>query len=402
MSVDYADFVSALRMRESSGNYEVVNPYGYLGAYQFGEGALIDLGFVNHDGNWQNNDFSGGWTGLHGVQSTEEFLNSRQAQDLAADAWFPLMWSYLVGVGADDWLGQTVAGITISASGLIAGAHLLGQRVVLDWLKSDGAKDPVDQFGTPVSEYIVMFNSYFMPFDTGEPGFAALGERIATYSDSLGSRVEEVFDTASQLLFGEDGTDAQLTGSSKAEVLLGQDGDDRLVGRRGGDALLGGDGDDTIIAGPGADVSVGGDGHDAIEGRSGKDLLLGNAGDDVLSGGRGNDILKGASGNDTLNGGIGKDRLIGNTGNDSFRGGGGADLFVFRDGDGEDTIRDFDTEEGDRIDLSDVSVIAGFNDLVENHIQSEGDNLVIVMDAVNRLALKDTDLRDLSAEDFLF
>ena len=70
MSLDYTDFVYALRMRESSGNYKVKNPYGYLGAYQFGEGALIDLGFVKRDGDWRDNDYSGGWTGLHGINST--------------------------------------------------------------------------------------------------------------------------------------------------------------------------------------------------------------------------------------------------------------------------------------------------------------------------------------------
>ena len=38
-------FLEDLGMRESSGDYKAVNQYGYLGKYQFGGAALIDLGY---------------------------------------------------------------------------------------------------------------------------------------------------------------------------------------------------------------------------------------------------------------------------------------------------------------------------------------------------------------------
>jgi VCBS repeat-containing protein len=70
-------------------------------------------------------------------------------------------------------------------------------------------------------------------------------------------------------------------------------------------------------------------------------------GDDSLSGGAGNDILFGQGGNDTLSGGAGNDLLAGGTGNDVLSGGSGADIFLFRSGEGNDRITDFNSSEGD-------------------------------------------------------
>gem|GEM_PF-1051558 len=70
-------------------------------------------------------------------------------------------------------------------------------------------------------------------------------------------------------------------------------------------------------------------------GRDRSYILLGGAGDDALYGGGEDDILVGGAGDDTLYGGSGKD------------------IFVIRDiSEGNDTIEDFNTDEGDAIDLS--------------------------------------------------
>ncbi len=65
-------------------------------------------------------------------------------------------------------------------------------------------------------------------------------------------------------------------------------------------------------------------------------------------------ILLGGAGADELRGGMEPDILVGGPGNDRLAGGGGRDLFVIRAGDGNDTILDFNTVEGDIIDLSDL------------------------------------------------
>jgi len=66
--------------------------------------------------------------------------------------------------------------------------------------------------------------------------------------------------------------------------------------------------------------------------------LYGDGGNDTLHGNSGNDILYGSDGNDTLNGGAGNDILDGGAGNDALNGGTGDDTYIFRSGDGQDTI----------------------------------------------------------------
>jgi len=95
----------------------------------------------------------------------------------------------------------------------------------------------------------------------------------------------------------------------------------------------------------------------------------GSGGNDTLLGGDGNDLLFGQGGNDILNGGAGNDILLGGssdnvTGN-TLTGGTGADTFMFVKGDsGTSTITDFNTSEGDVIDLSDLLSGHG-NDLTQ-------------------------------------
>ena len=74
-------------------------------------------------------------------------------------------------------------------------------------------------------------------------------------------------------------------------------------------------------------------GNDLVEGLGGKDKLFGQGGRDEIYGGGGRDLLKGGGGNDYL---------VGGKGNDKIFGGAGKDVFVFKKGDGSDTIRDFD------------------------------------------------------------
>ncbi len=71
-------------------------------------------------------------------------------------------------------------------------------------------------------------------------------------------------------------------------------------------------------------------------------LAFGRGGHDTITGGSGNDTLVGGSGNDTLRGGAGHDTLIGGL---------GVDTFVFAPSNGKDVIKDFNSEQGDKIDL---------------------------------------------------
>ena len=280
MSGSYSDFLEALRLRESSGNYLAVNTLGYLGAYQFGEAALVDLGFVTLDGNAYDNDFSGGFTGKLDVYSVSDFLTSPEAQDAAALEWMPLVWRYIEAVDLDGGAGHVVDGILLTASGLLAGAHLLGAGTLRNWVQSGGTLELRDGYGTPITEYLSMFGGYEIPF---------------------------------------------VASSTFA-------GDDRLVGDDGGNRLFASSGADTVIGAGGADRLLGGSGHDTLKGNTGADILKGGFGRDRLLGGRGDDTLKG---------GAHRDRLNGQAGDDTLTGGGGPDRFVFAEGGGHDTITDF-------------------------------------------------------------
>lgn len=117
--------------------------------------------------------------------------------------------------------------------------------------------------------------------------------------------------------------------------------DDEPLPTPGDDNLRGTAGDDRVDLLAGNDVYAGGDGNDVIIGGTGRDTLQGQGGNDSIRGGGGVDQVLGGAGRDTLSGFKGNDRLTGGEGSDQQWGGDGADRFVFADGDGRDTIRDF-------------------------------------------------------------
>ena len=97
--------------------------------------------------------------------------------------------------------------------------------------------------------------------------------------------------------------------------------------------------------------------NDTMVGTAGQDQLLGLAGNDNLQAGLGDDILEGGLGNDVLDGG---------TGNDAY---------VFKLGDGADSITDYsdgygsvdELRFGPGISPSDITALRSGNDLTFNH-----------------------------------
>lgn len=82
--------------------------------------------------------------------------------------------------------------------------------------------------------------------------------------------------------------------------LMGDDGDDTLVGTGGEQRLYGGNGNDYLSGYPGDDYLNGGSGNDYLKGDQGDDRLYGGSGNDALVGGTGVDRIDGGSGVDTL------------------------------------------------------------------------------------------------------
>ena len=137
----YLAFREAIGFRESGGNYQVVNHFGYLGKYQFGLGTLA----------------------LIGVSDAEEFLNSPQLQEAA----------FYANAARNKWILQrdiarfhnkTINGVKITESGILAAAHLSGAGNVKKFLRSGGAIGFEDGFGTSLQAYLETFAGYDTSF----------------------------------------------------------------------------------------------------------------------------------------------------------------------------------------------------------------------------------------------
>ncbi len=231
----------------------------------------------------------------------------------------------------------------------------------------------------------------------------------------------------------------ELYGGRGDDLLESGHGDDILYGGKGGDILeaswgnnelYGGKGDDLLRGGYGDDELYGGRGQDILEANHGNNELYGGKGDDLLEAGYGNDELYGGKGDDILDASLGDNRLVGGKGDDRLVSGGGADTFVFREGDGHDTIDGFGTGwsgssgyyptpeaseaaeaqarangEVDRIELhlklpATTTAAAAFAGL---QIEAQGDDTVIRYGAAgDTITLEDVGTGSLALDDFDF
>ena len=130
------------------------------------------------------------------------------------------------------------------------------------------------------------------------------------------------------------------------------------------------------------------------------DIFDGGAGNDVLDGGGSMDSLSGGAGNDTLLGGADIDTLDGGGGNDVLAGGAGDDLFVFDNGDGDDTFTDFDAlSASEQVDVSGF----GFTNTGDfQAINQVGGDTVIEVDADDSITLLGVTATDVDDSDFVF
>ena len=286
-------------------------------------------------------------------------------------------------------------------------------------------------------------------------------DKLDSIEDIYGSNVY------GDTLTGDAGVN-KIRGHGGNDIIYGLAGNDVLYGDRGNDRVYGGGDNDRVYGGGDNDRVYGGSGHDKLYGQAGVDRLFGQGGHDILSGGAGGDLLNGGGGTDTasyadtfvgvtadlanpgvntghatgdiyvgienflgssyndnlagdaganrLTGGDGNDRLYGRGGNDVLiggsdddllNGGGGLDTFIFADGFGSDTLRNFSANDGETIDLSDLTNITDFSDLVTNHLNNNGGTAEIV-DGANTILLDGVDFADVgvgllySADDFQF
>lgn len=130
-------FREALAFKESRGDYFSTNTLGYLGKYQFGIGTLQ----------------------LMGVYNATKFLANPELQErvfesnLARNKW-------ILRKDIPRFVGRRINGVEITESGILAAAHLSGPGNVKKFLRSNGAHDVSDAFGTSITHYLKKFKGY--------------------------------------------------------------------------------------------------------------------------------------------------------------------------------------------------------------------------------------------------
>ena len=130
-------FAQKMAYKESRGMLHLVNPYGYMGKYQFGKSALRTVGIY---------DF-------------QDFLRNAAWQDKAFQALIARnKWELRKEIS--KYSGRIINGVEITESGLVAAAHLGGAGSVKKYLRSNGRNGFKDGFGTSLSSYIRKFSGY--------------------------------------------------------------------------------------------------------------------------------------------------------------------------------------------------------------------------------------------------
>ena len=133
----FAGFAQKMAYRESRGILHLVNPFGYMGKYQFGKSTLRTVG----------------------VYDFQEFLRNAEWQDKAFQALIARnKWQLRNEI--EKYSGKVINGIEITESGLVAAAHLGGAGSVKKYLRSNGRSGFKDGFGTSLSSYIKKFAGY--------------------------------------------------------------------------------------------------------------------------------------------------------------------------------------------------------------------------------------------------
>ena len=138
---DHSLFLEDMGMRESSGNYKAVNQFGYLGKYQFGRRTLNALGYDK--------------------VSNREFLENHSLQE---EAMYALLShnKRILRRQIEKYHGQTVNGIFITESGILAAAHLAGPGNVKKFFRK--GYEFKDGNGTKMTSYMVLFSGYKLEF----------------------------------------------------------------------------------------------------------------------------------------------------------------------------------------------------------------------------------------------
>lgn len=138
---NFVGFKEALAFKESQGDYSAVNTLGYLGKYQFGASTLERFKIYN----------------------TALFLKNPELQERVFIAYCRIN-KWILRKDIQRNVGKIIDGVTITESGILASAHLSGAGNVKKYLRTNGARNPSDAYGTSIRSYMKKFARYDVSF----------------------------------------------------------------------------------------------------------------------------------------------------------------------------------------------------------------------------------------------
>lgn len=130
--------IASLGFTESGNRYNIQNDEGFTGKYQFGQARLNE------------------YARAIGVGSIdiEEFRRNPEMQEDAMRWHVSDILQFAEENGLNRYIGQTVNGVTVTESGMVAVAHLGGKHGLRRFLTSGGSYNPADSNGTSLTDYL--------------------------------------------------------------------------------------------------------------------------------------------------------------------------------------------------------------------------------------------------------
>lgn len=140
---EFTRFINDLGRRESGNNWMSVNCIGCFGEWQFAESTVQYLGYKHVTLRKFKKD-----PDIFPREMQRSVLESLIKVNLA------LLRKY------ECYIGDTIRGVVVTKSGMIAASHLGGARSLKLFLSSEGRINKTDVLGTSVCDYLKKFRYY--------------------------------------------------------------------------------------------------------------------------------------------------------------------------------------------------------------------------------------------------
>ena len=140
---EFSRFIDDLGSSESSNNWLCVNLIGCFGEWQFAESTLMYLGYRKI--------------------TLDKFLSHpdifpRELQMKALKTLITVNLDLLMDY--QHFIGDSINGVEITKSGMIAASHLGGVATLMEFLNTDGKINRNDVLGTSICDYLKKFCNY--------------------------------------------------------------------------------------------------------------------------------------------------------------------------------------------------------------------------------------------------